>query len=416
MEAELNMPTCLFGGPPDPMDFLKLAESQLGFMNIFARPLFEGVTTILPKMRFTLSELSANRAIWKERIESENSRKMSFVRGPLSPISRSTTTPSEVDSLDQRDRSFSTSGDDPLSVVRGGPGGRDGIPKTASIHNPQLETPTSLGPLHESDARTNSVGSTDSHVRGRSVSNSAASRLGDTLPKPGMRTDTQRRHSSVYSHGETGSGQSSKHVSRPNTSDRVHARAMTSEYQDAIKEIAAASRSPSPTKAGRTPQQQDVTGAAMLSTDSQTSSSNTLEHAGGRLTPSTKASSIDDVYAKPIQANPMPPPTTLTAHNNKSEEFQFMRHDPGSNNLPNGRKFQAMSVYGPDVLAMAAAQSPGKTSTLSQLTTGGSDDDLTTTSEERRDLRSMQSQSRLKGLRFWKKKTRSGEIEADQTP
>ncbi|KAF2225178.1 hypothetical protein BDZ85DRAFT_195148 [Elsinoe ampelina] len=104
MEKELNLPTCLFGGPPDPNDFLKLAESQLGFMNIFARPLFEGVSAVLPEMRFTLAELSTNKAIWQERIEAENSRKMSFARGPLSPLSRSTATPSETDSIDQRER------------------------------------------------------------------------------------------------------------------------------------------------------------------------------------------------------------------------------------------------------------------------------------------------------------------------
>lgn len=104
MEKDLELPTCLFGGPPDPNDFLKLAESQLGFMNIFARPLFEGVSAVLPEMRFALAELATNKAIWLERIEAENSRKMSFIRGPLSPLARSITTPSDTDSIDQRER------------------------------------------------------------------------------------------------------------------------------------------------------------------------------------------------------------------------------------------------------------------------------------------------------------------------
>ncbi|KAK3043985.1 hypothetical protein LTS18_002494, partial [Coniosporium uncinatum] len=69
MEKELSIPTCLFGGPPVRDDNIKLAESQIGFMNIFARPLFEAVTDILPAMRFSVQELSANKAMWEGKIE-----------------------------------------------------------------------------------------------------------------------------------------------------------------------------------------------------------------------------------------------------------------------------------------------------------------------------------------------------------
>lgn len=119
MEKELNLPTCLFGGPPDPNDFLKLAESQLGFINIFARPLFEGVSAVLPEMRFTLAELGTNKAIWQERIDAENSRKLSFARGPLSPLSRSTATPSETDSIDQRERLSPNPGESDTNSLMG---------------------------------------------------------------------------------------------------------------------------------------------------------------------------------------------------------------------------------------------------------------------------------------------------------
>jgi len=69
MEKELNIPTQLFGGPPERDNIIKMGESQIGFMNIFARPLFEGVTDILPAMRFSVNELINNKATWEQRIE-----------------------------------------------------------------------------------------------------------------------------------------------------------------------------------------------------------------------------------------------------------------------------------------------------------------------------------------------------------
>lgn len=71
MEKELNIPTQLFGGPPERDSIIKMGESQIGFMNIFARPLFEAVTDILPAMRFSVNELIDNKATWEQRIEDE---------------------------------------------------------------------------------------------------------------------------------------------------------------------------------------------------------------------------------------------------------------------------------------------------------------------------------------------------------
>jgi hypothetical protein len=75
MEQELQMPSCLFGGPPVRDDIIKLGESQIGFMNIFACPLFEAVTDILPAMRFAVDEILANKAVWERKIDDERHRK-----------------------------------------------------------------------------------------------------------------------------------------------------------------------------------------------------------------------------------------------------------------------------------------------------------------------------------------------------
>lgn len=69
------MPSCLFGGPPVRDDMIKLGESQIGFMNIFARPLFEAVTDILPAMRFAVDEILTNKAIWDTKIDQEKQRR-----------------------------------------------------------------------------------------------------------------------------------------------------------------------------------------------------------------------------------------------------------------------------------------------------------------------------------------------------
>jgi hypothetical protein len=69
------MPSCLFGGPPVRDDMIKLGESQIGFMNIFARPLFEAVTDILPAMRFAVDEILTNKATWDTKIDQEKQRR-----------------------------------------------------------------------------------------------------------------------------------------------------------------------------------------------------------------------------------------------------------------------------------------------------------------------------------------------------
>lgn len=95
MEKNVGIPTTLFGGPPELGNLVKLANSQIGFMNIFARPLFEAVTDILPAMEFAVREIKENQNLWGVKIEQEraketppNSKKHSS-EGLLSPRSGS---------------------------------------------------------------------------------------------------------------------------------------------------------------------------------------------------------------------------------------------------------------------------------------------------------------------------------------
>ncbi len=83
MEKDVGIPTTLFGGPPELGSVVKLANSQIGFMNIFARPLFEAVTDILPAMQFTVDEILANKAVWETKIQQEKQKERRSYRSSL---------------------------------------------------------------------------------------------------------------------------------------------------------------------------------------------------------------------------------------------------------------------------------------------------------------------------------------------
>ena len=97
MEQEVGIATTLFGGPPELGNLIKLGISQNSFMNIFARPLFESVTDILPAMEFAVNEMKTNQGIWTNKIKKEEEAQKLKGRqtsdGWLSPRSMSPSRP-----------------------------------------------------------------------------------------------------------------------------------------------------------------------------------------------------------------------------------------------------------------------------------------------------------------------------------
>jgi 3',5'-cyclic-nucleotide phosphodiesterase len=89
------METALFGGPPELGNMLKLGNGQIGFMNTFAYPLFDSVTDLLPRMGFTVQEISANRSIWSMKVDQQKKKQAlirtdtTFSEGWVSPRSQS---------------------------------------------------------------------------------------------------------------------------------------------------------------------------------------------------------------------------------------------------------------------------------------------------------------------------------------
>lgn len=73
MEDELEIPST-FMAPPK-KDIESLVKSQLGFMNLFAIPLFQGVADIMPGMKYTVDELDINKGLFERMVEEEKAKK-----------------------------------------------------------------------------------------------------------------------------------------------------------------------------------------------------------------------------------------------------------------------------------------------------------------------------------------------------
>ncbi|KAJ6446346.1 high affinity cAMP phosphodiesterase [Purpureocillium lavendulum] len=67
MEDELQIKSSLMAAPKK--DMLSLITAQLGFMNMFAIPLFQGVADIMPAMRYTVEELETNQRLFEHKVQ-----------------------------------------------------------------------------------------------------------------------------------------------------------------------------------------------------------------------------------------------------------------------------------------------------------------------------------------------------------
>jgi len=70
------------GGPPVKEDVIKMGGSQIGFMKLFAIPLFSGITEVLSGMSFGIQSINKNRAIWEERVAAETERRSAVLQSP----------------------------------------------------------------------------------------------------------------------------------------------------------------------------------------------------------------------------------------------------------------------------------------------------------------------------------------------
>lgn len=72
MEDELDIQSSLMAPPKK--DVLSLSNAQLGFMNMFAIPLFQGVAEIMPAMEYTVKELHINKNFFEIKVQEEQTK------------------------------------------------------------------------------------------------------------------------------------------------------------------------------------------------------------------------------------------------------------------------------------------------------------------------------------------------------
>jgi 3',5'-cyclic-nucleotide phosphodiesterase len=102
LEAELGLPTCLFGGPPNKEDMLAAAQSQKGFMSLFGSPLFSGIAEIMPSVRCAFNTLESNQDTWDRKIRVEKQRRDS--EGKSAPLTFSSVGKDEVEQAQRAKR------------------------------------------------------------------------------------------------------------------------------------------------------------------------------------------------------------------------------------------------------------------------------------------------------------------------
>lgn len=95
LEAELEIPSCLFGGPPNKEDMLAAAQSQKGFMSLFGFPLFSGIAELMPSVSAAVTTLETNQDTWERKIQAEKQRRES--EGRSAPLTFSSVGKEEVE-------------------------------------------------------------------------------------------------------------------------------------------------------------------------------------------------------------------------------------------------------------------------------------------------------------------------------
>ncbi|BDD54574.1 hypothetical protein MAP00_000180 [Monascus purpureus] len=140
MEKAVGLETALFGGPPEIGNVYKLATGQIGFMSIFALPLFEGVSDLLPQMSFTVDQIRTNQQTWQKLAEREKQKQAHCLEKVFSPRSGSPDSNAKVSGPNQG----SGGSDDPQDLSQaehtavngtGANGHADGSPHSRSAFN-----------------------------------------------------------------------------------------------------------------------------------------------------------------------------------------------------------------------------------------------------------------------------------------
>ncbi|KAK4988012.1 3',5'-cyclic-nucleotide phosphodiesterase [Elasticomyces elasticus] len=433
MEKELDLPTCLFGGPPVRNDVIKMGESQIGFMNIFARPLFEGVTDILPAMNFSVAELSTNKSTWEKRIGVEKSK-----RGPLPKRSLGDSMPSPM-----------TRSETSLATPRS-PRGSDPLPpiptNVSASRSPTTPTRNSLSmiesrrssdgaqslnsglPLYLSESRRSSLGPSTSDC---AAQRSSTLHLTQTPP-----SSTSRRSSKDVALAQLGSFRLGQLNNMPRVENQSFPDSRRGSTDASLTTILVTGQSnepprkkdsPSPTEATVSPKHQapgsNLYNGTRDAPPNPAAARNSLpssrSHATSSATanttvphsPSTEASSMADSTADSTSTPPPHHPSIPSTEN----PFINPNIPSSSDSMGVANRYRHTA----SVPNIGTPDTPEKSNMVSRVTTDSSDGrgGAGRGVDEGKEIRERRSRSRLGGLRFWRKRRKSlGGVEVDGSP
>jgi len=413
LEAELGIPTCLFGGPPDTSNILAAAQSQQGFMNLFGLPLFQGITEILPALAPALRELERNEDFWRLKIEYEQRRRDSTDsqgHPHYSTVNEEVVEEAQHE-REEREHRRSEPAAVPASAFRD-----PGAPaKRVKVESPEV-SPTRHG-AHESRlwARTGTSGDDGKRA------SAPASVLAAFLPVPGGQASPSRRSSKDLALDSVQGQNQSQAVAvggRATGSRRGSADVSASGWQ--VNSAFSADKS-----SRRGSKDESLTAFLVTSGSSGGANGSVLAPSAstglGRLSPpkstsrSARPGSSSPLSKQPAASNPaITPPAALASLPTSADPFA-LRRSSGPLDLDGTSQLRSLEATNPTAaeaegLVGSSPPPPPKLRVpgedagdvdgegeISRVTTQGSDGDGLRQTRSR-------SRSRLAGLKFWRKR------------
>ncbi|KAK3074012.1 3',5'-cyclic-nucleotide phosphodiesterase [Teratosphaeriaceae sp. CCFEE 6253] len=445
LEAELGIPTCLFGGPPNKGDLLAAAQSQKGFMSLFGMPLFSGMQEVMPSVSCAIRELENNSEIWGQKITYEKQRRDSG--GDSAPLTFSSVTKKEVDEAVVRHHNS-----DP-SVL---PAELAQAPSSPTKRQTVVD-PTSSHPAHRQRQHLTTGLAQHDHERASSPAlptymplsptGGASRRSSKDVALDSLQQLSAYAHSNLHPAGSR-RGSADANAWQVHQSYPESRRGSKDESLTTIL-VTSGKGSPgrtSPSSPGRTPRPsgspgkqvrgskrqsvpQDATARySVPSSRSHTTSSATANTAATQHSPSTQPSSL-----APTDDEPTPPAGPYHGSSSTFGSEDPFTKVPGT--WPSGLDGAAHHASAPDALSPGGSipplPSPGggggsgavksdSPRVVSRVASGDSEDTGSAGGTPRRGERGMResrSRSRLRGLKFWKKKREvsgvgTGEVES----
>ena len=430
LESELQIPTCLFGGPPNKEDILAAAQSQKGFISLFGHPLFSGISELMPSLSRSVRELENNRRVWDRKIVEETERRKASENNLHATFSG--VTQDEVDEATSHHNSEPGipppgAQNNPTSTKRATLAGGETSPNRRAFND--IKQQLAQGMAANDETKASAPWLTSSGVQVLSPSRRSSKDVALDHLQQLTSSSYQGPDLSPTPSSRRESGDAEYHISQSYPSSR---RGSKDESLTTILVTSGGSpdrrASPSSMGKGGSPGKQGSKRQSLPYSQKQMNARTSM--------PSSRSHATSTATATTNQHSPSPPPSTQPSSAGLGDDARPGTHhtsipstedpfiEPG--NWPN-EVDGSHRESGPDgIPEKLPASSPDPTSDSTakdeppQITPSVSTetaDSRSTPRKPERGVRESRSRSRLRSLKFWKKrKDTSSSVEANDTP